>query len=66
MRWTRNKRIPREILLIFDVILVMKRDTWKQIVPSKKGDTMLIFPKMMNAQNKDSYERRMIQMKSMC
>ena len=51
---------------MFDDILVMKRDTWKEIVPSRKRDTMLIFLKMMNQQTKDSYERRMIQMKSMC
>ena len=51
---------------MFDVILVMKRDTWQESVPSKKGDTMLILPKMMNQQTKDSNERRMIEMKSMC
>ena len=51
---------------MFDVILVMKRDTWQEIVPSIKGDAMLILPKMMNQQTKDSNERRMIQMKSIC
>ena len=47
-------------------MLVMKRDTWKEIVPSRKGDTMLMLDKMMNKQTKDSNERRMIHVKSMC
>ena len=51
---------------MFDVILVMTRDTLQEIVPSGKGDTMLILSKMMNQQTKYSNERRMIQMKSMC
>ena len=51
---------------MFDVILVIKRDAWKEIVPSRKGNTMLILSKIMNQQTKDSNERRMIQMKSMC
>ena len=61
-----NRRIPKEILQMFNVILAMKRDTWQDIVPYRKEDTMLILPKMMNKQTKDSNERRMIQMKSMC
>ena len=51
---------------MFDVILVMKRDTWKEIVPSRKGYTMLILLKMMNQKTKYSNKRRMIQMKNMC
>ena len=51
---------------MFNAILVIKRDTLQEIVPSGKGDTMLMFPKMMNQQTKDSDERRKIQMKSMC
>ena len=51
---------------MFDAILVMKRDTLIEIVPSGKGDTMLMLLKMMNQQTKYSEERRMIQMKSMC
>ena len=51
---------------MFDVILVMKRDTLQEIVPSGKGDTMLMLLKMMNQPTKDSYGRRMIQMNSMC
>ena len=47
-------------------MLVMKRDTWKEIVASKKGDTMLMLDKMINQQTKYSNERRMIQTKSMC
>ena len=47
-RWTRNQRRPKEIFQMFDVILVMKRDTWKEIVQSRKGDTMLILHKMMD------------------
>ena len=46
---------------MFDVILVMKRDTWKEIVPSRKGDTMLLLDKIMNQQTKYSNERRMFQ-----
>ena len=33
---TRNKRRPREILQMFDIILVMKRDALQEIVPSGK------------------------------
>ena len=51
---------------MFDATLVMKRDTLQETVPSRKRDTMLMFPKMMNQQTKYSNERRMIQMKSMC
>ena len=51
---------------MFDVILVMKRDTWKEIVSSRKGDTMLMLDKMMNKQTTDSNERRMIKLKSIC
>ena len=51
---------------MFDAILVMKRDTLQEIVPSEKEDTMLMFPKMMNQQTKDSDKKRMIQMKIMC
>ena len=51
---------------MFDAILVMKRDTLQETVPSGKRDTMIILPKMMNQQTKDSEERRMIKMKSMC
>ena len=64
-RRKRNKRRSGEILPMFDAILVMKRDTLKDIVPSGKEDTMLILSKMMNQQKKDSNEKRMIQMKSM-
>ena len=59
-------RIPRETLQMFDATLVMKRDTLQEIVPSGKGDTMLILLKMMNQQTKDLDGRRMIRMKSMC
>ena len=59
-RNTRNRRRPKDIFQMFDFILVMKRDTWKEIVPSRKGDTMLILLNMMNQQEKDSNERRMI------
>ena len=51
---------------MFDAILVMKRDILQETVPSGKRDTMLIMPKTMNQQTKDSKERRMIKMKSMC
>ena len=63
---TRSRRRPKEIFQIFDVIPVMKRDTWKWIVPSRKEDTMLIMLNMMNQQTKDSNERMMIQMNNMC
>ena len=65
-RRTRNRRRPKEILQMFDAIVVMKMDTLQEIVPSGKGYTMLMLPKMMNQQTKDSEERGMIQMKSMC
>ena len=45
---------------MFDAKLVMKRDTLQKTVPSEERDTMLMFPKMMNQQTKDSEERRMI------
>ena len=51
---------------MLDAILVMKMDTLQETVPLRKRDTMLIFRKMMNRKTKDSEERRMIQMKSMC
>ena len=60
------KKTKKDLFEMFDVILVMKRDTWQEIVPSRKGDTMLILSKMMNHQTKDSNERRMLRMKSMC
>ena len=50
---------------MFDDILVMKRDTLQEIVPSGKGDSMLMFLKIMNQQTKDLDRRRIIQMKSM-
>ena len=50
---------------MFDAILVMKMETWKEIVPSRKIETMIIFLKMMSQQTKYSNERSMIQMKSM-
>ena len=50
---------------MFDDTLVMKRDTLQEIFPSGKGDTMIMFLKMMNQKTKDSDGRRMIQMKSM-
>ena len=59
-RSKRNKRRLREILAMFDAILVMKRDTLQEISPSGKGDTILMFLKMMNQQTKDSEEIRMI------
>ena len=65
-RRTRNSRRPREILEMFNATLVMKRDILQEIVPLGKRDTMLILSKMMNQQTKDSSERRMIQIKSMC
>ena len=37
---------------MFDAILVMKRDTLQEIFPSGKGETMLMFPKMMNQKKK--------------
>ena len=45
---------------MFDAILVMKMNILKETVPSGKGDTMLILPKMMNQQTKYSDMRRMI------
>ena len=51
-RRTRNKRTPKEILQMFDVILVMKRDTLQETVPTERRDIMLIPPKMMNQQTK--------------
>ena len=51
---------------MFDDILVMKGNNLQEIVPSSKRDTMLMFPKMMSQQTKDSKEKMMIQMKSMC
>ena len=65
-RRTRNKIRPREILKMFDAIIMMKRDTLQEIFPSGKGDAMLILSKMMNQQTKDLDGRRMFQMKSMC
>ena len=50
---------------MFDAILVMKRDTLLKIAPLGNGDTMLMFPKMMNQQKKYSAGRRMIRIKSM-
>ena len=50
----RNKRRSREILPMFDAILVMKRDTLQEIVPLGKGYTMLMFLKMMNQTTKGS------------
>ena len=61
----KQKKIKRDPSNV-NAILVMKMDTLKEIVPSRKRDTMLILSKMMNQQNKNSNERRMIQMKSMC
>ena len=43
----------------------MKRDTLQEIVPSGKGDTMLMLLKTMNQQKKYLEERRMILMKIM-
>ena len=65
-RGTINKIRPREILPMFDVILVMKREILQETNPSGKRYTMLILRRTMNQQTKDSEERRMIQMKSMC
>ena len=45
---------------MFDDILVMKQEKRQDIVPSRKGDTMLILLKMMNKKIKDSDETRMI------
>ena len=50
---------------MFDAILVMKRDTLKDIVPSGKEDTMIMFLKMMNQQTKETDRIRMMHMKSM-
>ena len=50
---------------MFDSILVMKRDTLKEIVPLGKRNTMLILLKMMNQPKKGSNKIMMIQMKSM-
>ena len=47
-----NRRIPKEILQMFNATLVIKRDILQEIVPSGKRDTMLILPKMMNQQTK--------------
>ena len=63
---TRNKRRPKEILQIFNAILVMKRETFEEVVPLVKRENMLMFLKTMNTQTKVSKERRMIHMKSMC
>ena len=63
---TRNKIRSGETLPMVDAILVMKRDTLKETVPQGKRDAMLMLSKMRNQQTKDSEERRMIQMKSMC
>ena len=65
-RRKRNQRIPKEILQMFDAILVRRRDTLQEIVPLGKRDTMLILSKMMNQQTKDSDRRMMLHMKSMC
>ena len=65
-RRTRNKRRSREILPMFDAILVMKRDILQEIVPFGKRDTMIILLKTTNQKTKYSKERRMIQMKNMC
>ena len=62
----KKQRKPREILPMFDAILVMKRDTLQETIPTGKRDTMLILPKTMNQQTKDSEERRTVQMKSVC
>ena len=62
----RKKIRPRQILPTFDAILVMKRDTLQETAPSGKRDTMIMLLKTMNQQTKDSEERKMIQMKSMC
>ena len=53
IRRTINKRRPREILQIFDAMLVMKMDTLQEIFPSRKGDTMLMLPNTMNQKTKD-------------
>ena len=47
-RRTTNKRRSREILPMFDAILVMKRETLQETVPSRKGDTILMLLKIMN------------------
>ena len=65
-RRTRNKRRPREILPMFDAILVMKRDILQVTIPSGKQDDMIILKNTMNQQTKNSEERRMIRIKSMC
>ena len=54
------KKTKKDLFEMFDVILVMKRDTWQEIVPSRKRDTMLILLNMMNQQTKISNEIRMI------
>ena len=46
----KKQKISREILPMFDAILVIKRDTLQETVPSRKRDTMLIFPKTKNQQ----------------
>ena len=51
---------------MFDATLVLKRVILTEIFPSRKRDTMLIFPNMMNPQTKYSDERRMIQINNMC
>ena len=51
---------------MFDAILVMKRDTLQEIIPSRKRDTMLISLKKMNQETKDLDELKMIHMTSMC
>ena len=57
---------------MFNVILVIKRDTLQEIVPRIRTPstiikyTMLTLPKRMNEQTKYAKERSMILMKHMC
>ena len=53
------------ILPSYNAILVMKRGTLQKNDQIGRRDIMLIPPKKMNQQTKDSEERRMIHMKSM-
>ena len=70
---TINKICSKDILPSFDVTLMMEMDTLQGIVPRTKTplmriirDIMHVLPKAMYQQTKDSEEKRMIHMKSMC
>ena len=65
-RRKRKKIRPIDILPMFNAILLVKRDTLQDIFQSGRRDTILMLLKTMKQQTKDSEERKMIKMKSMC